>query len=741
MWIRGVRLTEFIDRSRKGTYQGHAYNGANLTSIVELPNHVPQQFNAWVDKEVAALVNKGCIARWSEVADVSTHPKPNVTLPVGIEPTKPRSRKGTYQGHAYNGADLTPIVELPNHVPQEFDAWVDKEVAALVNKGCIARWSEGADVSTHPKPNVTLPVGIEPTKPRFICDARYLNLMCKHSEFKMDGVGKVAQCSWQGAHQISMDHKSGFHNVPLHPDSWTYFGICWKGVYYVWTVLCFGWCESPYIYHTLSSAVAQYLRHLDVPITTWLDDFWMSNFQATKTQSPAQQREAAREVPSLALTVFYQCGYFMSIIKCVLEPTTRLVFLGIICDTEARRFEVPEGKLLKLEVILTAAITSGWISFVDLERLAGKCTSMSVAVPPASLYTHHMYKHIAKFRRTGGRVKAAMIAVQKSRGLSDELHTWREVRHRMNGASWYDATHHSIKLTGATDASSSGWGGIVRGPFKSFSVFKASADFPAEWIDVHISVKETFALHEVLRLLVAQHPDHLRGTTLVVDVDNTTMFHAFRKGRAKNEQMHDLIKSLFWLQVDSDFTIKLKWVCSADNKDADNLTRPGAVEHVRLEQRCFGHLWEEWGGFDMDLMTTGTSVQWIPGGGQDRNRALPFYSRYHTDSTAGVDVLGQDVNHMPGSANACFGFCFPPPQMIAVVLQHMQDCKARAVVVVPDDRQSWFPLLAAATVRSVPVAAKGGAGTFFRMHHQKGRESFVFRQWGMRAVEVDFRQE
>ena len=79
--------------------------------------------------------------------------------------------------------------------------------------------------------------------------------------------------------------------------------------------------------------------------------------------------------------------------------------------------------------------------------------------------------------------------------------------------------------------------------------------------------------------------------------------------------------------------------------------------------------------------------------------------------------------------------------MIAVVLQHMQGCKARAVVVVPDDRQSWFPLLAAATIRSVPVAAKEGAGTFFRMRHQKGRVSFVFRQWDMRAVKVDFRQE
>ena len=136
-----------------------------------------------------------------------------------------RSSKGTYQGHTYNGADLTPIIELPNHVPQEFDAWVDEEVAALVEKGCILRWSEVADVSAHPKPEGTLPVGIESTKPRYICDARYLNLMCKHSDFKMDGVGKVVQYLWQGGHQISMDHKSGFHNVPLHPDSWTYFGM------------------------------------------------------------------------------------------------------------------------------------------------------------------------------------------------------------------------------------------------------------------------------------------------------------------------------------------------------------------------------------------------------------------------------------------------------------------------------------------------------------------------------------
>ena len=124
------------------------------------------------------------------------HPSRNTLLGWvrGVRSTEflDRSRKDTFQGHAYNGADLTPIVELPNHVPQEFDAWADKEVAALVGKVCIAGWSKVADVSTYAKPKVTLPVGIKPAKPRFICDPRYLNLVCEHSELKMDGVGKVA---------------------------------------------------------------------------------------------------------------------------------------------------------------------------------------------------------------------------------------------------------------------------------------------------------------------------------------------------------------------------------------------------------------------------------------------------------------------------------------------------------------------------------------------------------------------
>ena len=65
--------------------------------------------------------------------------------------------------------------------------------------------------------------------------------------------------------------------------------------------------------------------------------------------------------------------------------TKHLIFLGIVCDTARRRFDVPESKLDKLGLQLNNALNDDWISPTNLEKLAGKYTSMSVAVPAASL--------------------------------------------------------------------------------------------------------------------------------------------------------------------------------------------------------------------------------------------------------------------------------------------------------------------------------------------------------------------
>ena len=113
--------------------------------------------------------------------------------------------------------------------------------------------------------------------------------------------------------------------------------------------------------------MARYLRSRDVPVLTWIGDFYVTNFRSARLLQPNQQFVAAQAAASLVLDVLYQAGYFISISKCELIPSTRLVFRVITCDAVQCRFEAPADRLEKLEHILSDAITSGAITFQMLE--------------------------------------------------------------------------------------------------------------------------------------------------------------------------------------------------------------------------------------------------------------------------------------------------------------------------------------------------------------------------------------
>ena len=77
--------------------------------------------------------------------------------------------------------------------------------------------------------------------------------------------------------------------------------------------------------------------------------------------------------------------------------------------------------------------------------------------------------------------------------------------------------------------------------------------------------------------------------------------------------------------------------------------------------------------------------------------------------------------------------------MVGVVTAHLREYRARVVIIIPAVCLSRFPLVASASVRSLPVASLLEFNVFLRVHHLKGENLFIFLRWGMRAVEVDFR--
>ena len=80
-------------------------------------------------------------------------------------------------------------------------------------------------------PVVIAPLLVEPSKPRLIYDARYANCF-----LTISGNGRTRSDSMlllESICFVTLDHKSGYHHVPLHPDSWKYFGVSWEGTFIV----------------------------------------------------------------------------------------------------------------------------------------------------------------------------------------------------------------------------------------------------------------------------------------------------------------------------------------------------------------------------------------------------------------------------------------------------------------------------------------------------------------------------
>ena len=89
-------------------------------------------------------------------------------------------------------------------------------------------------------------------------------------------------------------------------------------------------------------------------------------------------------------------GYFVNLKKSVLRPGQILKFLGIIVNSRDAKFYVPQDKFQKLMLIIYQALENKFIPFKLLEKCVGKCTSMSIAVPAAKLYTRGQYAALAE---------------------------------------------------------------------------------------------------------------------------------------------------------------------------------------------------------------------------------------------------------------------------------------------------------------------------------------------------------
>ena len=74
--------------------------------------------------------------------------------------------------------------------------------------------------------------------------------------------------------------------------------------------------NQPLIYHTVTEAMAMYVRSLGIPMLCWIDDMLGSTQQIVKDQDDEQQFQSAMRSMVVVNHILFLAGYFLGIRKC-----------------------------------------------------------------------------------------------------------------------------------------------------------------------------------------------------------------------------------------------------------------------------------------------------------------------------------------------------------------------------------------------------------------------------------------
>ncbi|GJP71712.1 hypothetical protein CLOP_g2515 [Closterium sp. NIES-67] len=160
-------------------------------------------------------------------------------------------------------------------------------------------------------------------KCRLILDLRKVNTHLEAPKFKYKGLNRVAELIRQDDWMFSIDLKSGYHHVEIHPSCWKFLGFQFKGIYYSFRSLPFGLASAPFVFTQLIKQLAKRWRASGVRVVPYVDDLLFlcdSHQQACSTHTTVLHDLKA-------------AGFVINGKKSHLHPSRQLRFLGLEIDS------------------------------------------------------------------------------------------------------------------------------------------------------------------------------------------------------------------------------------------------------------------------------------------------------------------------------------------------------------------------------------------------------------------------
>ncbi|GJP59917.1 hypothetical protein CLOP_g15789, partial [Closterium sp. NIES-67] len=158
---------------------------------------------------------------------------------------------------------------------------------------------------------------------RLILDLLKVNQELQIPKFKYEGLNRVAELARAGDWMFSIDLKSGYHHVDIHPSCWKFLGFQFGGHSYCFRSLPFGLATAPFIFTQLIKQLARRWRTTEVRVIPYVDNILFL------CHSEADAQETCNHI----IGDLRNAG-LRNTKKSHLQPTQCLRFLGLELNTE-----------------------------------------------------------------------------------------------------------------------------------------------------------------------------------------------------------------------------------------------------------------------------------------------------------------------------------------------------------------------------------------------------------------------
>jgi len=156
--------------------------------------------------------------------------------------------------------------------------------------------------------------------------------------------------------------------------------VCVEGTTFEFTCLLFGLCSAPRIFTKLLRLVMAYLRFQGLRTVIYLDDILVL----------AENRDTLIQQVHYTVQLLEHLGFTINLSKSSLEPTQRIVYLGLLINSEAMKLCLPEEKVQQITNNCTQTLSKDTVTAQLLASVIGRLSATRLAVLSAPLHLRHL---------------------------------------------------------------------------------------------------------------------------------------------------------------------------------------------------------------------------------------------------------------------------------------------------------------------------------------------------------------